>query len=150
MSVQRILLALDGSPQSEIAIPETRQLAKALDADVLLLRVVPVVDDIIQSGTMRIAVDEIWAGQRDAALQYLHAIRAREFADLRVETLVSHGSPADAILDVARTRNVDRIVMTTHGRTGVTRWVLGSVAEKVLHAADRIVVLVRPAASANQ
>lgn len=150
MSAQRILVALDGSPLSEVAIPEARRLAKALDADIIALRIVPVVDDIIQSGTMRIAVDEVWAGQRDAALQYLAAIRDREFGGLRVELLVEHGSPADAILDVARTRDVDRIVMTTHGRTGVTRWVLGSVAEKVIRAADRTVVLVRPHAEGRE
>jgi nucleotide-binding universal stress UspA family protein len=149
MPAQRILVALDGSPLSEVAIPEASLLAKALDADVIVLRIVPIVGDIIESGTMRIAVDEIWAAERDAASQYLAAIRDRELGGLRVEVLVEHGSPADAILDVARRRDVDRIVMTTHGRTGVTRWVLGSVAEKVIRAADRTVVLVRPRAESR-
>ena len=45
--------------------------------------------------------------------------------------------------EIASRRDVSRIVMATHGRTGVTRWAFGSVADKVLHAADRTVVLVR-------
>ena len=56
---------------------------------------------------------------------------------------VGMGKPADVILDFARKHHVDRIVMCTHGRTGIYRWVYGSVANKVLHAADRTAVLVR-------
>ena len=119
-------------------------LARALDAEIILLQVVSPVDDVIQSGTMRIAVDEIWTSQREQALRYLNRVRTRsELAGVPTEVIAELGSPADTILDVAKTRDVERIVMTTHGRTGITRWVLGSVAEKVLRAADRIVVLVR-------
>ena len=150
MATNQILVPLDGSPLAEIAIPEARQLAKALDSKVVLLQVVASVEEVIESGTMRIAVDEIWSSQRDAALRYLHGLQTREFAGLRTEVMVEQGSPAETILDVARTRNVDRIVMATHGRTGMTRWVFGSVAEKVLRAADRVVVLVRAPWSGNE
>jgi nucleotide-binding universal stress UspA family protein len=60
------------------------------------------------------------------------------------------GGAAEAILVFARKRNVDRIVMSTHGRTGINRWVYGSVADKVLRAADRTVVLVRALKPANE
>lgn len=53
------------------------------------------------------------------------------------------GNPAKAIQDFARKHKIDRIVMTTHGRTAINRCVCGSVADKVLRAADRTVVLVR-------
>ena len=144
MVARRILVPLDGSPLAELALGEAAQLGHALEAEILLLQVIPPVDDVIQSGTMRIAVDEIWTNQREQALRYLNSASTRsELAGIPTEVAVELGNPADRILDVAKTRDVDRIVMTTHGRTGISRWVLGSVAEKVLRAADRIVVLVQ-------
>lgn len=124
---------------------EAVRLAKALPADIVLLQVVPRADDVIQSGTMRIAVDEIWSAERERARTYLQQVSARtECAGVNISAAVELGSPAETILDFARTHGVDRIVIATHGRTGLTRWVFGSVAEKVLQAADRTVVLVRP------
>ena len=144
MSAKPILVPLDGSALAEMALPEVARLARALEAEMILLLVIPPAADVIQSGTMRIAVDEIWSSQREEALKYLNGLRGRqELADVPIQVLAELGSPAETILDVARTRDVERIVMTTHGRTGITRWVLGSVAEKVVRAADRIVELVR-------
>ena len=62
---------------------------------------------------------------------------------MKHERVVQVGSPAHVILDLAKERNIDRIIICTHGRTGLSRWVYGSVARKVLEAADRTVVVVR-------
>jgi nucleotide-binding universal stress UspA family protein len=149
MSPRRILVPLDQSALAEVALPEAVQLARALQAGIVLLHVVPLIDDVIQSGTMRIAADEIWSSRCDEALKYLNQVRAGRLAGISTEVIVRPGEAADVILDVASTEHIDRIVMATHGRTGLTRWVLGSVAEKVLRATDRTVVLVRaPAAAA--
>ena len=149
MSAGRILVPLDQSALAEVALPEAVQLARALHAEIVLLHVVPLIDDVIQSGTMRIAADEIWSSRCDEALKYLNQVRSGRLAGIPTEVIVRPGEAADVILDVANTEHIDRIVMATHGRTGLTRWVLGSVAEKVLRAADRTVVLVRaPAAAA--
>ncbi len=143
-----VLVPLDGSPLAEGALGEAARLAKALGAAVILLQVIPPPPEIIRSGTLTISVDEIWASQRTDALRYLNGLRAREeFHGVATETAVEPGDAAGVILDVARARDVSHIVMTTHGRTGLTRWVLGSVAEKVMHAADRTVVLVRAGVS---
>jgi nucleotide-binding universal stress UspA family protein len=142
--MREILVPLDGSPLAEQAIAEAAELAHALHAGVVLLRVVSPVDDVIQSGTMRIAVDEIWTAEREEALKYLNDVAQRSvWQGATVAVVVELGGPAETILDIASRRDVSRIVMATHGRTGMTRWVFGSVAEKVLRAADRTVVLVR-------
>ena len=144
----RLLVPVDGSPLAEGAIAEEAVLARALNAEVILLQAVAPAADVIRSGTMTISVDEVWAAEREEALRYLGRIRARpDWDGVATTVLVEPGNPADVILDVARARDVDRIVMTTHGRTGVTRWVFGSVAEKVLRAAECTVVLVRSEAT---
>lgn len=141
----RILVPLDGSGLAEAAVHEAAVLAKALGADVILLRVVEAPDELIQEGLKTIALDEQWAIRKAHALKYLNGVRARpELAEVTVEPAVEMGRAAETILDFCRTRSIDRIVMTTHGRTGLTRWVFGSVADKVLRAAETTVVLVRP------
>lgn len=93
---------------------------------------------------MTLAIDEVWEMQRHSALAYLNRVRTRpEWKDVVTDAAVESGDPAETILDVCEKRGIDRIVMATHGRSGVKRWVFGSVAEKVLRAADRTVVLVR-------
>jgi nucleotide-binding universal stress UspA family protein len=67
---------------------------------------------------------------------------------VKSEIAVEMGNPAEVILNFAQRQNIDRIVMTTHGRTGMSRWrwSFGSVAHKVLEAADSTVILVRAGA----
>jgi len=64
---------------------------------------------------------------------------------LTVSEVVASGNPADAILDYAESRAVDIITMSTHGLSGIKRWVFGSVTDKVLHAGDMPVLVVRAA-----
>lgn len=140
---QSILVPLDGSPLAELALREAGLLAGLPNSTVILLQVVPPIEDVISDGEV-IAVDQQWENQKIHALRYLESIRARsEWKGLRVRVAVEMGKPAEVILDFARSHGVDWIVMSTHGRTGINRWVYGSVASKVLEAADRTVVLVR-------
>ena len=91
-----------------------------------------------------IAIDQQWESRKIHALRYLDSVCARpDWKGAKMRIAVEMGKPADVILDFARKHHVDRIVMCTHGRTGINRWVYGSVADKVLQAADRTVVLVR-------
>jgi nucleotide-binding universal stress UspA family protein len=103
---------------------------------------------------MRAAMASAWPGTDPMDQQvtvvreaedYLEALKAKLAAKgvQRVETSVWYGEPASAIVDAARARNVDLIVMTTHGRSGLGRLVLGSVAETVLRAARTPILLVR-------
>ncbi len=140
---QSILVPLDGSTLAELALPEALALAKLPESRVILLHVIPPIEDVISDGEV-ITIDQQWENRRIHAMHYLESICTRpDWKNVKVAASVEMGVPAEVILDFARKHKIDRIVMTTHGRTGINRWVYGSVADKVLRAADRTVVLVR-------
>jgi nucleotide-binding universal stress UspA family protein len=147
---QRILVPLDGSVLAELALPEALALSKLSDTEITLLQVVPPIDDVITVGPQEITLDQQWDLQKAQALRYLRTISGRpEWQGVRVNAAVELGRPAETILAFAERNGADRIVMSTHGRTGLGRWVLGSVADKVLRAANTTVVLVRPASGGS-
>jgi nucleotide-binding universal stress UspA family protein len=107
-------------------------------------------DDVITVGLQQITLDQQWEIQKEQARRYLHAMASRpEWQGVQVNVVVEMGNPAETILRFAEKRSVNRIVMSTHGRTGLGRWVFGSVADKVLRAANTTVVLVRPRSGAS-
>ncbi len=123
----RILVPLDGSGLAEQALTYATALAKATGAELLLLRAAT-------SHTL-IGVDprERQAGAIQEADLYLEQVAARlREAGFTCETVVPQGQPKACIVDQARTRHADLIVMATHGRTGPGRWIFGSVAEAVV------------------
>ena len=140
---QRVLVPLDGSALAELALREALTLAKLPDSEVTLLQVVEPIEEVITDGE-EFAIDQQWERRKSSALQYLNGIRSRpEWRSVHTQVAVEMGRPAETILDFAQKHDIDRIVMASHGRTGLGRWVYGSVADKVLRAADRTVVLVR-------
>jgi len=149
-SGQRILVPLDGSPLAELALVEALALAKLPNTEVMLLQVIPPIEEVISIGLQEISLDQQWDLQREQALGYLRTIAARpEWHGVHVNVAVEMGKPAETILAFAERHGVNRIVMSTHGRTGLGRWVFGSVADKILRAADTTVVLVRPRTGAS-
>ena len=139
-----ILIPLDGSTAAEAALPKALALAKLSGAQITLLLIVPRIDTIIPTGAEPIYVDEQMNAEKARALQYLKRVCEQIGPQaFRVTVAVETGNVAGAILDYAATHAVDLIAMTTHGRSGLQRWVLGSVAEKIVHAADLPVLLVR-------
>jgi nucleotide-binding universal stress UspA family protein len=144
---KRILVPLDGSPLAEAALSHAQQIAQCHDGEIVLLRVV------VSPYTI-IAPDLVLAGQgvdqeilQQEAEQYLQA-QARQLAakGIAVHMVACLGPVAEAILDHARSLDADVIVMSTHGRGGVSRWVYGSVADRVLQAAPCPVLLIRAGA----
>ena len=149
-SAQRILVPLDGSPLAELALAEALALSKLPNTEVTLLQVVPPIEEVITPGLQGITLDEQWDLQKQQALRYLHSICGRpEWHGVQIHVAVEMGRPAETILAFAEKHGADRIVMSTHGRTGLGRWVFGSVADKVLRAAKTTVVLVRPPSGAS-
>jgi nucleotide-binding universal stress UspA family protein len=137
--IKKILVPLDGSRTAEAVLPVVIHLAKADNAEVELITVITPV------GIWDAAASMIkWDAEEKAARDYISTktIELRE-AGLTAHSSVAFGQAAYAIYDAAKTRNVDFIAMTTHGRSGVTRFVLGSVADKLLHTAAPLLV-VRP------
>jgi nucleotide-binding universal stress UspA family protein len=131
--VNRILVPLDGSPLAEAALPLGRGLARDHEAALLLVRAL--------SSTADAEAD---VRTREAAEAYLEA-SARDLRrrGLTVDWKVWYDDPARAIADAASFNDVDLIVMSTHGRGGVTRLLFGSVAESVIRTTPVPVVLVR-------
>ena len=129
---KKILVPLDGSELAEKALDHAEKLAKPFDAEIILFQVVPLVSIYAAAEFVTpFVVDE---KQKEAAQRYLtnlaEELKKRGF---RVTAKLKAGSLVAAdIIDFAKESRVDLIVMCTHGHSGITRWVLGSVAHKVL------------------
>jgi nucleotide-binding universal stress UspA family protein len=137
--IKKILVPLDGSKTAETVLPLVTHLAKANDAEVDLITVMtPVAIWDTVASMMN------WEAEEKAARDYIRGktVELTE-AGLTVHSKIAFGPAADAIYDAAKERKVDFIVMTTHGRSGVARFVLGSVADKLLHTVAPLLV-VRP------
>lgn len=136
---RRILVPLDGSANSEAALPIAGAIVRASGATLVLLRVSQVHLDPAPR-----PVDEGLAAVHDAE-RYLAEVRRRLLAEGlgQVTPTVWCGSPASAILEAATRHQVDLIVMTTRARTEREQDMFGSVARSVLHAADVPVLVLR-------
>jgi nucleotide-binding universal stress UspA family protein len=139
----RVLVPLDGSDRAERALPLALQLASAAGGSLLLVRVAT--ESYYAPATLGYGYDNadgLVAPVEDAEA-YLKAVAARsELARVPVTTLASIGTPAVEILEAAREYSVDAIVMCSHGRTGLAKWAMGSVAQKVSrHAPVPVLVL---------
>ncbi len=138
-----LLVPLDGSPYAERVIPLAAFVAHQFHASITLLSIVP------QSALARWLVGRPEAGRasQEARATYLAQIARRIPADeVRVDTVVATGPVPQTIDDVAHERNADLIVLSTHGRSGVRRWLLGSTASAILHITTVPTLLVPPGA----
>ena len=145
----QILVPLDGSPMAEIALPHAVAMAKLTSSTLTLLRAVPpptVFEPIAGTIAPSAAIWEIWDGELDMAREYVATIaRSLQPEGLSMQTAVFDEQPATAIVRYCEEQpSVALVVMATHGRSGLRRWVFGSVAEKVLHASPRPLLLIRP------
>jgi nucleotide-binding universal stress UspA family protein len=152
---RRILVPVDGSDLAARALPEADRMARLFGAELHVLRVVA---DLVEKNLHH--VPEALVGQVAAyteqfvnqEIQRVNAQQSEVAAGLsrdvvRVVPVVIVGDPATAILDYAESAEIDLIVMSTHGRTGVSRMLYGSVAERVLHSARCPVLIVRAPAA---
>ena len=136
--LSRILVPLDGSPLAEAVLPRVVELATLRKAEIVLLRVA-LAHAILGSDPVEAQVHVV-----EEAQAYLAKIETHLVAQgLAVKSVVRYGHAADEILDHVRVGGVEMIAMSTHGRGGVRRWVLGSVAETVVRHSPVPVLLVR-------
>jgi nucleotide-binding universal stress UspA family protein len=141
---RHVLLPLDGSEAAEAALPDAASLAISNGARVTLLHVVPPALVEIYAAAKAIPAGGEEDSRRDAAQSYLASMRRRlEAMGIEARPAVTVGDAADSVIAYASEHGVDLVVMATHGRSGWKRWVLGSVAEKVLRGAAQPVLLVR-------
>jgi nucleotide-binding universal stress UspA family protein len=130
---KKILVPLDGSTTSERAINQAEKIAKAFGYEIVLFRVI---DTPLETSP---------EAEQEEAITYLKGVESRiEGEGIKTRIEVGAGYPHSAILAMADKEDVELIVMTTHGHTGLAAVLVGSVAEKVLHATERPVLLVKP------
>jgi nucleotide-binding universal stress UspA family protein len=144
----RILVPLDGSELAEEVLPYVRILGKGLVANIELLRVFEALPPDLADSAHGLYPHRVAAGMRDRVMDYLKRIGAPLTEEgLTVSFAVHEGDPASLIVSEAETTADTLIAMSTHGRSGITRWALGSVTDKVLHAANHPMLVIRPKTS---
>ena len=153
MKLTRILAPTDFSNFSGFALEWAAYLAQCMKADLVFLHVIPeeegkIMEEIIGEG----AVVQISKGIRENVVkdrqkklkdQYDMVVSREIKSVLRVEEITRIGVPFLEIIKVAKEKEVDLIVMGTHGRTGLAHVLIGSVAEKVVHHANCPVLTVK-------
>ena len=150
--IRRILVPLDFSPPSDCALTYAKTLGADCGASLHLLHVVedrlmvgPWPADGYLGGLPRLCETLI----KNAESRMLDCLKSIRQSGIRVTGEVLVGSPFQAIVDLAFTSEVDLIVMNTHGRTGITHLLIGSVAERVIRHASCPVLVVRESNSAE-
>jgi nucleotide-binding universal stress UspA family protein len=147
-TIGRIMVPLDGSPLAEAALAPAAALGRLLGADLVLLQVVPpLVVGIPPVGPRSIGYNErIITLLRSEAEEYLQAMTRQLQQDgLRATAVVVlESSVAGTILEVARREQVGLVAVATRGEGGIRRLALGSVADKVVRAAEVPILVVRP------
>ncbi|MBS2033799.1 universal stress protein [bacterium] len=141
---RKILLALDGSEFSETAIETTVGLAKRLGAELHVVRVVPPLLSTAPELFPNLGQEFTQQSQAEAQT-YLESLLPR-FAGLKCQIHAPLGSPKEVISQLAQDQACRLVVMASHGRTGVARWLMGSTAEFVLRHVESTTLLLRPGA----
>jgi nucleotide-binding universal stress UspA family protein len=141
---KRILIATDGSDQSRMAAKDGIELAKALGAQVIALNVVyedSITSAVRQLGTDRKNVEAKLKGRGQKAVDEIK--KMGEDAGIKVDTVLKIGIPARDIIDIATAEKADLIVMGSHGESGATELLIGSVVQKVVNWSTIQVLVVR-------
>ena len=143
-SIKRILMPLDGSSIAEQALEPVLALAEALSAELIFLRVTTVPQIVVQSVSGWPGLDAVMEATEQEANAYLQGVQAA-MGDSSVSTSlrVTAGPAAEVIIGAVDNQKVDLIVMCSHGRSGIERWLFGSVAEKVLRGANCVTLVIQ-------
>lgn len=141
---KRILIPLDGSILSEAVLPHAETIAKVMEAEVVLLNVIPSIAPEFSVPPLASTLNAFQDAQAEMK-NYLKGMCSKlEKEGLRVTYLIREGAIAETILEVAESMQADMIAMSTHGRTGAERLLLGSVTEQVVHHSRLPVMVIRP------
>lgn len=150
----KILVPLDGSAFAEQALPHAQRLAAVTGGEIHLVSVAPLLEDqglaVVDLYPVYVyreyLVDQAHEMKRvrDELQNYLQQVALRlQAAGHQTQTVIRFGQPADEIIAYAEETGCDLIAMSTHGRSGLGRWVYGSIADKVLRGSTIPVLLVR-------
>jgi nucleotide-binding universal stress UspA family protein len=150
MMYNRILAPLDGSKLAEAALPYVEELAKGCNTESVILvsvtervRGYRAVEDANEPLGERLVTEAVGKKEKQAQKYLSRIARALQAKGIKVDTEVLLGDPAEEIAFYARHPGCDIIVMSSHGRSGPSRWAHGSVAERVFRASCVPVLMVR-------
>ena len=141
---KRFLVPLDGSKLSEAVLPHVEAIAKGLNCEIVLLHVIPLPVPVFDTPASPFDHNLLRDQEQDAT-RYLKEMCAKlEMDEARVNFLVREGDVTQLILDVAHEVQADLIAMSTHGRSGALRWLLGSVTDRIVRHSPIPVLAIRP------
>jgi nucleotide-binding universal stress UspA family protein len=156
--LKRILVPLDGSRFGSRAVKYAEEIARRFDSEIVLLRVIPPEPEVpVTTGNMPAMTSPAETGLSvETALSqdknnWKHANRYlwKKAGDIKADNLkvsyqVVEGDAARSIMDFSNSENIDIIIMTTHGKSGLKRMFLGSVADTVIRQSGKPVMVIRP------
>ena len=148
---KKILVPLDGSELAECVLPHVESIAKGCGVGtVMFVRVVEPVQIPLGAEKTFAFSPKVWKQMESesiaAAKNYLSQLMNRvKYDGVNIQSeVLTGGRAADMIAGYATKGEVDLIIISTHGRSGITRWVWGSVADRILHSACVPVLMIRP------
>jgi nucleotide-binding universal stress UspA family protein len=144
--IKKILVPLDGSELSLSVLPTIEEIAKKLDASLVLFHAINPMVGTFPGAEMWAADARLVEDQKEGALKFLNeCAEGLKAKGLEVSTLVLVGPAADETVVAAEQNGADMIAMSTHGHSGVGRWIMGSVADAVVRRTHLPCLLLRPA-----
>ena len=140
--IHHILVPLDGSELAECVLPHVMALAPVTGARITLIHVLERPHSRNGNGAL---IDPLgWHMQKQESQSYLDRIAQQlQKLEVPVEQIILEGNPAEALIEFARTNDIDLLVLSTHGRTGLSEWNVSSVVQKILLRSYRSILLVR-------
>ena len=128
----RIFVPLDGSPLAEQVLPYVTRISLGMGIPIHLMQVIPPVSEALADPAHGLYQTGISAGFHDQAMDYLNSIK-RNHSDVEITCEAHEGDVVTHIIEEADKSPDSLVAMSTHGRSGVTRWLMGSVTDNVLH-----------------
>jgi nucleotide-binding universal stress UspA family protein len=150
--LQKIMVALDGSPLAEIVLPHAAELAAKMGLGIVLARVFGVPTPVFAED-YGVYVEELWDQIEAESQEYLDQ-KAKQLSAQgipRVSTQSMPGLASEKLIELAQDSPGTLVAMCTHGRSGVNRWVLGSVTDRVVrHLGGPVLIIRAPSSVAAQ
>jgi len=144
---EKIVVPLDGSELAECVLPHLETIAKGCGAKSITF--VRVVEPFRTTTGGEVVFSEEYVKKyetdsKTAAKNYLDSVVSKlSYSGVSLKAEVLFGRPGDMLVDYAKKKNPDLVIIATHGRSGVSRWVWGSVADRILRAACVPVLMIR-------
>ncbi|MDO9302448.1 MAG: universal stress protein, partial [Anaerolineales bacterium] len=136
-----ILVPLDGSQLADCVLPHVLAIARSFDAEITLLRIL----EKNHAGTSAQLFDLLnWQINKTRAALYLDKIQTQlQKSNIRVQTEVLEGLIAEGITEYAQNRGMKLIILSSHGRSGLTQWGISSITQKIILSAQTSLLIVR-------